>query len=197
MEQTLFYVFGIALVVSAVVLSAVGLRNERFPPSRIVLAGVVAYFVVLVGGTTTFAVLNAREEQRKRDAEQAEAAATQPAPSGTTTTGATTTQTTAPTGGATQGKPTTLQLAAETNAIAYDTKQLSGKAGQVTIDFDNPSAITHDVCLESGGQELACSATIAQGKTSLSESLKPGSYTFYCSVDGHRQSGMEGTLTVK
>jgi plastocyanin len=197
MEETLFYVFGIALVLSALALSAMGLRRERFPPSRIVLVGVVGYFVVLVGATTTFAVLNAREEQRKRDAEQAEAAATEPAPSETTTTTGATTTTTQATGGAPQGKPTTLKLAADPNAIAFDTTQLSGKAGRVTIDFDNPSAITHDVCLESSGQEIGCSDTIAQGQTSLSEELKAGSYTFYCSVDGHRQAGMEGTLTIE
>ncbi len=74
MEETLFYVFGIALVLSALVVSAVGLRSESFP-SRIVLGGVVAYFVVLVGATSTFAVLNAREEQRVRDEEHAEEAA--------------------------------------------------------------------------------------------------------------------------
>ena len=42
MDETLFYVFGIALVCSALVLSAIGLRSRSFPPSRIVLAGVVA-----------------------------------------------------------------------------------------------------------------------------------------------------------
>ena len=67
MEETLFYVFGIALVLSALVLSALGLRSESFPTSRILLAGMVAYFVVLVGATSTFAVLNAREEQRKHE----------------------------------------------------------------------------------------------------------------------------------
>jgi plastocyanin len=189
MDQTLFYVFGIALVLSAVGLAALGLRNESFPPNRIAVAGRIAYFAVLVGGTTTFAVLNARDEQRKRNASQAEAAATAPAPSGTTTTGSTST------GAA--GAATTLKLAADPNAIAYDTTQLKGKAGQVTIDFNNPSAVTHDVCLEgSSGQQIGCSATISQSTTALSENLKPGKYTFFCSVDGHRQAGMEGTLTV-
>ena len=86
MDETLFYVFGIALVLSALGLSALGLRNESFPPSRIAIAGLIAYFAALVAATTTFAVLNARDEQHKRNAEQAEAAATQPAPSGATTT---------------------------------------------------------------------------------------------------------------
>jgi uncharacterized cupredoxin-like copper-binding protein len=31
----------------------------------------------------------------------------------------------------------------------------------------------------------------------VSAQLKPGNYTFYCSVPGHRQAGMQGTLTVK
>lgn len=194
MEDTLFYAFGIALVLSALVLSAIGLRSERFPPSRAVLAGVIGYFVVLVGATATFAVLNAREEQRRRDAERAEATATEGGQGEATTPAPTTTGS----GGGAQGKPTTLKLAADPNAIAYETTELSGSAGKVTIDFDNSSAIAHDVCLESdGGQELGCSATIAQGKASLSQDLQPGTYAFFCSVDGHRQSGMEGTLTVK
>src|SRR3954451_772551 len=158
MDETLFYVFGIALVLSAVGLSAIGLRSESFPPSGVAVAGLIAYFAALVGATATFAVLNARDDQRQRNAEQAEAAATQPAPSGATTTGSTTSTEPAPT-----GKATTLKLAAEPDAIAYDTAQLSGTAGQLTIDFDNPSALTHDVCLEGpSGDQIGCSDTISQ-----------------------------------
>ncbi|HSF03493.1 MAG TPA: hypothetical protein VLA62_10800, partial [Solirubrobacterales bacterium] len=95
MEETLFYVFGIALVLSALVLSALGLRIQRFP-SRVVLAGTVAYFVVLVGATSTFAVLNAREEQRVRDAEHSEEAAEAEPAEGERTTPTPSTTTTAP-----------------------------------------------------------------------------------------------------
>src|SRR5262245_61502483 len=157
MDETLFYVFGITLVVSALAVSAIGLRYEGFPRTRAILAGVIAYFACMVAATTTFAVLNARDEQHKREADQAkEAAAEQPA---TTTQGTTPTTTTAA-----QGEATTLKLAAEANAIAYDTQQLSGKAGPVTIDFTNPSAVTHDVCISGpSGQEVGCSQTISQG----------------------------------
>jgi len=192
MDETLFYVFGIALVASALAVSAIGLRFEGFPRSRAVLAAVIAYFACMVAATTTFAVLNARDEQHKREADQAkETAAQEPAAA---TTGTTTTATTT----ASQGAASTLKLAANPTQIAYDTTQLSGKAGQVTIDFTNPSAVTHDVCLTApSGQEVGCSQTISQGSTSLSENLKPGKYTFFCSVDGHEAAGMKGTLTVK
>jgi plastocyanin len=90
-------------------------------------------------------------------------------------------------------------LAADPSQIAYDTTSLSASAGDVTIDFDNPSQIGHDVCLESSsGGSLGCSDIVTADKTTLDAgNLKPGKYTFYCSVDSHRDQGMEGTLTVK
>jgi plastocyanin len=192
MNETLFYVFGIGLVVSALAVSAIGLRREGFPPTRGVLAAIIVYFAGMVAATTTFAVLNAADEQQAREAELAHEAAAEQAAE-TTTTEATTPAATKPA----QGEATTLKLAADPSAIAYDTDALSGKAGPVTIDFTNPSAVTHDVCIDApDGQEIGCSQTITQGSASLSEDLKPGEYTFFCSVDGHRQAGMEGTLTL-
>jgi cytochrome c oxidase subunit 2 len=72
MEQTLFYVFGITLVVCALVVTAVGLRWESFPPTRGLLVGIVVVFAALVGATGTFAWMNAEEEQSEHAAEHAE-----------------------------------------------------------------------------------------------------------------------------
>jgi TctA family transporter len=71
MEETVFLVIGITLVVIAVVVSVIGLRNERFPGSRLTLVAGAALLVVVVAATTTSAVINAREEQRKHNEEAA------------------------------------------------------------------------------------------------------------------------------
>jgi plastocyanin len=114
--------------------------------------------------------------------------------------GAATTTTQGGGGGGGGGASSTIKLAADPSQIAFDTKSLSAKAGNLTIDFDNPNnAIPHDVCVEDqGGSELGCSDQVTGSATTLDLSdLKPGSYTFFCSVDAHRESGMEGTLTVQ
>lgn len=71
MNETLFYVLGLALVVLALVVSAVGLKVQSFPPSRGVLGGVIAAFAVLVLATAVFGWRNAEDEQAHRTAELA------------------------------------------------------------------------------------------------------------------------------
>ncbi len=66
-DETLFYALGIALTVLALVVSFAGLRMERFPPNRGVLAGVIGIFVALVLGAGAYAWLSAEEEQEHRD----------------------------------------------------------------------------------------------------------------------------------
>ena len=68
----------------------------------------------------------------------------------------------------------------------------------VTVDFKNPQSLTHDVAIEdSSGKEVGKTELICEGETSTTVDLKPGTYTYYCTVPGHREAGMEGTLTVK
>jgi uncharacterized cupredoxin-like copper-binding protein len=95
------------------------------------------------------------------------------------------------------GAPVKLTANAD-NQLSYDQKTLTAKAGAVSIDFDNPAAIQHDVAVEdSGGKVLGTSDLVTQGKVNLTISgVKAGKYTFFCTVPGHREAGMEGTLTV-
>jgi plastocyanin len=100
-------------------------------------------------------------------------------------------------GSGAEGSATTLELAADPTAIAFDKTELTAKAGNVTIDFSNPAAIPHNVVIEKDGKELAGFEPITEGEESVSTDLEAGSYQFVCTVPGHEQAGMVGTLTVE
>jgi len=191
----LFYICGIALAVSAVLFSFIALRAKEFPGRLGVL--ITLWFVLLIGGTTTYSVLHAQDEEEAKAAEFEKAGReiakeeaspvesepeTEPAPKPPPTA---------------KGPGGTLQLAASPTEIAFDTMKLTSKQGEVTIDFDNPAPLEHNVAIEQDGKELATTETIAQGKTSLSVDLAPGAYTFLCTVPGHAEAGMQGVLTVR
>jgi uncharacterized cupredoxin-like copper-binding protein len=83
-------------------------------------------------------------------------------------------------------------------ALAYTTTKATTSAGEVTVEFNNPQSLTHDVAIEdSSGEEIGKTDLVADGSAATTVNLKPGTYTFYCTVPGHREAGMEGTLTVK
>jgi|SRR5689334_4689700 len=83
-------------------------------------------------------------------------------------------------------------------ALAYTTDSAESEAGKVTVNFTNSSPVPHDVEIEdSSGEVVAETEVLAEGSESTTADLKPGKYTFFCSVPGHRQGGMEGNLTVK
>lgn len=92
---------------------------------------------------------------------------------------------------------TTLKLAADPTALAFDKTELSAKPGKVTIDFDNPSPIPHNVVILEEGKEIAGFEPISEGEEELSADLEAGSYEYICSVPGHPEAGMKGTLTVE
>jgi plastocyanin len=95
------------------------------------------------------------------------------------------------------GGGTTLALAADPGgALAFDQTELTAAAGEVTIELTNDSGLPHNVEVEGNGVEEV-SETITEGTTSLTLTLEPGEYEFYCAVDNHKEGGMEGTLTVE
>ena len=213
-NETLFYICGGVLAVSAVLVTAIGLKLDKFPGKA--LPVVVLWFAVFVLATTTFAVRYSTEEKEARDAElslanqEIEKAEGDSGDAVDTGTGAEegpkeeepVGEVEGSNGGESAGSKgggaeTTLKLSADPAALAYDKTELSAKPGRVTIDFDNPAPLEHNVVIEQDGKELAGFEPIAEGEEELTAELEPGTYTFFCSVPGHREAGMEGTLTVK
>ncbi|HET6571489.1 MAG TPA: plastocyanin/azurin family copper-binding protein, partial [Solirubrobacterales bacterium] len=100
--------------------------------------------------------------------------------------------------GKSAGSASTLDIAAASSGLAYASDSATASAGEVTVDLDNPQPLEHDVAIEdSGGKVVGQTEVITESETSTVVNLKPGTYTFFCTVPGHREAGMEGTLTVK
>jgi plastocyanin len=100
--------------------------------------------------------------------------------------------------GGSAGSAAALDIEAASSGLAYASDTATAKAGKVTLNFTNPQPLTHDVAIEdSSGKTIGKTELIAEGSDSATVNLKPGEYTFYCTVPGHREAGMEGTLTVE
>jgi plastocyanin len=102
-------------------------------------------------------------------------------------------------GGGAGGGASTVDISTPSGSdLAFDQKDVSAKAGSVTINFDNKEPLQHDVAVaDSSGKVLGQTDLVSQGTSTATVDLQPGTYTFYCTVPGHRDAGMEGTLTVK
>ena len=99
-------------------------------------------------------------------------------------------------GGSGGGGGSTVKISADpSGALKFEQTDVSASAGTITIDFTNMSSLPHDVKIEGNGASGGTDQ-ITDSSTSATVDLEPGTYTFFCSVDGHRAAGMEGTLTV-
>jgi uncharacterized cupredoxin-like copper-binding protein len=197
-----FYVAGALLVAWALIVSlGLGLRRPDFPPTGSLERAVIAVTVVLVLAAVSTAVITSGSApkagaetgsaQASPKAESTSAAAP-PAPASTPAS-----QPKATTGAPAPSATTSLKLLANPEGmLSFDTKQLSAKAGTVTIALTNNAPLEHDVSVAQGSTVLAKTPTFRGGSRTLTVKLKPGKYTFYCSVPGHRQAGMEGALSV-
>ena len=106
--------------------------------------------------------------------------------------------------GAAQAKGTAVEKNGELDipadpggSLAYVYADATAKPGKVTIKSVNKASIDHDISLEGNGVDEHGKIVKNGGTSEISVDLKPGKYTFYCSVPGHRQGGMVGPLTVK
>jgi plastocyanin len=92
--------------------------------------------------------------------------------------------------------PNAVKIVASPTGLKYTQKVVRAHPGRIKITFVNPSALKHDVNVEKGETELGKSKTITKGTTTFYVTLKAGKYNFYCSVPGHEDAGMHGTLVV-
>jgi plastocyanin len=101
--------------------------------------------------------------------------------------------------GASGGGAKVIRVAADPGGdLAFVQKSLTAKPGKNTIEFTNESSLPHDVKIEENGKETGGTEVVTGGKAEGTVQLDAGEpYTFFCSVPGHRQAGMEGKLTVK
>jgi len=173
-----FFIAGGLLVAWALILSLVlGLRKADFPGNLQGQRAVSAVTVVLVIAAVTTAVITSGPP--------AKSAAATAAPTGST-----------PPSNITE-RVTKLAVEAQPGGqLAYNTQQLSAGSGQVTIVMTNMSPLEHNLTIAQGTTVLGATPTFKGGSRTLTLKLKPGTYKFFCTVPGHRQAGMEGTLTV-
>jgi plastocyanin len=206
---TAFHFVGGALAIWAVLLAGLGVFNHDFPPKGLEKV-VIAISAILVAGAIGTAIGTSGEKKPKGE-EQAGAknrTGKEGAPPPASGQG-----TPAPGTGANQGQGTpgsnakkppgqttaqTLQLSANPSGeLSFDKTALAAKPGVVRIVMANPAPLQHNVSLEGGGIKKQGPTVNKGGDSQVEATLKAGTYTFYCSVPGHRQAGMEGTLTVK
>jgi uncharacterized cupredoxin-like copper-binding protein len=212
-DITAFHVLGACLALWAVVLSTIGVMRHDFPGKGAGTTVVIAISALLVVGTIAAAIGTAKNEPKggeeagkvnKEGSEGTEEANQGGAPAPGTGAnagqepGGNSSQDTQP-APAPAGTVKTLLLSADpTGQLRFDKNTLAAPAGAVRITMKNPAPVPHNVSLEGPGGLDKEGPTVQKGGASEVEAtLKAGTYTFYCSVPGHREAGMEGTLTIK
>jgi plastocyanin len=194
-SKTLFYVCGGALALWAVIIGVSGFTRADFPGSpmrgRVVMAVSGVLMLLAMGSAVHTASVPPPAKPYTKYVGPPKGTAPAPTPLAASAAAAAAPVAKAPAG--------TVDLAADpAGALMFDTNSLSvtPKAGKVTIVFTNTSPLPHNVAVAQGSTVLGSTPTFTGGSKTLVLSLKPGTYTYYCTVPGHRQAGMQGTLTV-
>jgi plastocyanin len=179
-SKVAFFVASGVLVAWAVLVSALGIRNERFVTAGVQGRAIMGITAVLVVFTAAMGVVTAKTPP-----------SVGPYSAGPTPNGVAPAFTpVSAAGDAISANPQ--------GALSYSTTTLLASSSHVTIDFTNKSPLSHNLTIaNAAGKVLGATPTFAGGTKALTLDLPPGTYTFYCSVPGHEAAGMKGTLTVR
>ena len=99
--------------------------------------------------------------------------------------------------GTAEAKDGTLDIPVAESGLAYRFADATAPAGQLTVKSENPQSVPHDIAVEGNGVNEKGETVTGGGVSQFAADLPAGEYTFFCSVPGHREGGMEGKLTVE
>jgi plastocyanin len=174
-----FVFVGFSLVVSMLIPR----YRPDFPGRRnlgLFIGVVVVLFVAMLGAVEVFAKEDEQEPHEEAAATEEQVETAPPAPAGEA-------------GG---GGETTLENPADESQLRFSKSTLEAPAGRVTLVMENPSQLEHNIAVRGDGVDEK-GEVVGQGEESqIAVDLEPGEYEFYCSVPGHEDAGMKGTLTV-
>jgi uncharacterized cupredoxin-like copper-binding protein len=182
---TAYYVLGIAMVVLAVVLSAIGLTRENFPPSQGAARGIIVGTLVLVlAGAVVLITTTDKEHPREEAAEKAELAAERAKGENPT--------------GAVQGEGGGKTVRATEKEFSITLRGgTTLKAGSYRFQVANAGKVEHDLAIDGDGVKEKTALIEPGNEATLEADLKPAKYRFWCTVPGHAQAGMDDEVTVR
>jgi uncharacterized cupredoxin-like copper-binding protein len=184
--MTLYYVLGITFVVFALIVTALGLTRDDFPPTpragrTVIIAGAVIAVVTFAVLVSSSHVEHPREEAAAEAAEKKEEAAGEQGGGGEA---------------AKRAPQAGEKIAVVEKEYSIELPRTTFKAGDLTFDVRNEGKVPHDLAVEDGGNESKTPLIDGGGQESLVVDLKPGKYTLYCTVPGHEDLGMKKEVTV-
>src|SRR5436190_19632988 len=90
-----------------------------------------------------------------------------------------------------------VEIDVASSGLSFVKSTATASAGPVVIRSKNPQSLGHDIAIRGNGVDEKGDIVSDGGVSMITiADLKPGTYTFYCSVPGHEAAGMKGTLTV-
>jgi plastocyanin len=95
-----------------------------------------------------------------------------------------------------KGSGQVISIPVASSGFAFTTTTATAKAGVVTLQSKNPQSVSHDISIKGTGVSEQGNEVSDGGTSTVTATVTPGKYIFYCSVDGHEQLGMKGVLTV-
>jgi plastocyanin len=196
-----FGLAGVALVfVAFSLLSSMLIPRYRpdFPGRRhlrLFIAATIVLFIAMLGAVEVFAREEEEEPREEAAAETAPPTSAEPAPPPAPESPP------PPPAGEPAPPPaaaqeTTLENPADPGQLRFSKDTLEAPAGTITLVMENPSPLEHNIAVRGEGVDERGEVVGQNEESTVTVDLEAGEYEFYCSVPGHDEAGMNGTLTV-